>query len=385
MRARKIKSIKKIGNVPTMDIEVNNDSHVFYADGMATSNSHAVAYAYNSYMSAWYKANYTYDFFLTYLEYSAFKPKPHQEIYELVSESKLFNIDYKMPNIKHYTPHFSRDNNTIYFGVQDIKNLTGVNGQNTIATLNKVSNKVGKDLASLSWMDILLYVSTSIDATSFKTLCSVGFFSTVETGTSRNRALYEYEIFKPLTDKEKEWILERYPEKQWPNLLECLRDLAPPKKNGGGTHNINRSKRIESEIYMLENPPYSLVDDPGWIVDQEVELVGCPVSLARIESVDTSGGNTSCKDIVNGKTGKDICLAASIVRINQHKVKRGKTKGRDMAFLSIEDETCVLDSVILFPDVRDKYSYILYEGNNLMFCGDVGDDNSFIIQKIYEI
>jgi len=53
--------------------------------------------------------------------------------------------------------------------------------------------------------------------------------------------------------------------------------------------------------------------------------------------------------------------------------------------LTIEDATCSLDSVIVFPDTRDKYQFILYEGNNLMLCGDVEKDSSFIVNKIHEI
>jgi hypothetical protein len=57
-----------------------------------------------------------------------------------------------------------------------------------------------------------------------------------------------------------------------------------------------------------------------------------------------------------------------------------------MSFLTIEDESCILDSVIVFPKVKDKYKYILYEGNNLIFCGSVGEkDTSFIVDQIYEI
>ena len=40
----------------------------------------------------------------------------------------------------------------------------------------------------------------------------------------------------------------------------------------------------------------------------------------------------------------------------------------------------------LFPDIRDKYKYILYEGNNLLLYGSVkGGDSSFIVDKIHEI
>ena len=91
MQARKIKSIKKIGYLPTMDIEVDNESHVFYGDGIATSNSHAVAYAVNSYWSAYRRVHSTKAFFTAWLEYAHEKQDPHQEcrVFECVLWSKI--------------------------------------------------------------------------------------------------------------------------------------------------------------------------------------------------------------------------------------------------------------------------------------------------------
>mgnify|MGYP001250544931 CR=1 FL=1 len=38
------------------------------------------------------------------------------------------------------------------------------------------------------------------------------------------------------------------------------------------------------------------------------------------------------------------------------------------------------------PKVKDKYRYVLYEGNNLVFCGSVGkNEDSLIVEKIHEI
>ena len=57
-----------------------------------------------------------------------------------------------------------------------------------------------------------------------------------------------------------------------------------------------------------------------------------------------------------------------------------------MSFLTIEDESCLLDSVIVFPECRDKYQYLLYEGNNLLFGGSVSkQDDSFVVNNIFEI
>ena len=89
--------------------------------------------------------------------------------------------------------------------------------------------------------------------------------------------------------------------------------------------------------------------------------------------------------MLEGKYGKNICIVANVSRVMNHKCKKGKSKGKNMAFLTIEDSTCSLDSVVIFPEAREKYQYILYEGNNLLLCGEAEKNNSFIVQKIHEI
>ena len=349
------------------------------------NKSHAVAYAVNSFWSAWYKANNTKEFFLSYLYYANEKQDPHQEIYELVSEAKLFDLEVKIPKISSFGVKFNIQEDGIYFGVKDIKSLTGVTGDKVIKAIEKTSEEINKSPQDFSWMDIIVYLSPKINATAFKALCSIGFFSTKATNTSRNKALYEYLIFRELTKAETNWVINNYPKKRWTNLYDCFIDLAPTKKEGGGTSKTDRSQIVSNEANFINNPPYSLEDDPAWIIEQENKFLGCPVSLSRIDAADTSIANTLCKDVLNGKTGKDLCIAANVNRVATTTVKKGKTKGRKMAFLTIEDNTCCLDSVVVFPETRDKYQYIIYEGNNLLLCGDVSKDNSFIVNKIHEI
>jgi len=72
--------------------------------------------------------------------------------------------------------------------------------------------------------------------------------------------------------------------------------------------------------------------------------------------------------------------------MSDYTIKKGESKGKLMSFLTIEDDTCMLDSVVIFPKVREKYKYVLYEGNNLILCGSVtGEDTSLIINKIHEV
>jgi len=343
------------------------------------NKSHAVCYAINSYKSAWYKANYTKQFFLSYLTYANEKQDPHQEVYELVSEAKLFDIEVSLPTLSKWNKNFFIDKNKLFFGIKDIKSLTGVNGDKVISALEEYAVK------NFSWMDILIKLSPYMNSTGFKALCSIGFFSTKKTGVTRNKALYEYLIFKNLTKAELKWVTENYDSKKWKTLTECFIDLAPTKKEGGGTSKADRKQIIENEIHFLENPPYDLADDPEWIIEQEKKYLGCPISLSRVESSDTSHSNTTCKQILDGKSGKDICIVANISRYNEYKCKKGKSAGELMAFLTLEDETCSIDNVVIFPTVRSKYKFILQEGVNLLFCGEVEKNGSFIVNKIHEI
>lgn len=352
----------------------------------AFNKSHAVAYAVNAYLSAYHKAHYTKEFFTSYFYYASEKQDPHQEVYELVSEAKLFDIQVKIPKINFFTEKFVISGEDIYFGLKDIKSLTGVTGDKVLTAIKELEEEIGKKSKDFSWMDILVYLSPKINSTAFKALCSIGFFSTKLTRVTRNRALYEYMIFEQLTKSELTWVQAKYKTSKWETLVECFKELAPVKKAGGGTSKVERSQIITNEVHFLQNPPYSLEDSPGWVIDQEKKFLGCPVSLAKIETSDTSSANTTCKEIVNGKTGKDLCVVGNVNRLATCKVKKGKTAGQEMAFLTIEDETCSIDNVIIFPEARQKYEYMLYEGNNLLFCGEVSKkDGSFIVQKIHEI
>lgn len=352
----------------------------------AFNKSHSVSYAVCSYWSAYQKAHNTKEFFLSYLYYANEKQDPHQEIYELISEAKLFDINVKTPNLLSYKDKFNIKKDTIYFGIKDIKSLTGKTGDKLIEVLDNIEKDLQKKKPDLNWIELLIYLNSRISSTSFKALASIGFFRGIKEDITRNKCLYDYEILKSLTKTEQTWLENHYKEKQWKTLTQALTDLAPNKKEGGGTSKADRKQIILNEIQLLDNPPYDLKDDPSWIIDQEVKFLGCPVSITKVETSDTSAANTTCKEIVNGKRGKNICIVANIQRVSDYKIKKGESKDKIMSFLTIEDETAILDGVIIFPTIKEKYKYIIYEGNNLIFCGYVNqNDSSFIIEQIHEI
>ena len=352
----------------------------------AFNKSHSISYAVCSYWSAYQKAHNPEEFFLSYLYYANEKQDPHQEIYELISEAKLFDIQARTPSIANYQDKFNAHNGKIYFGIKDIKSLTGKTGDNVLAAITEAEKALDKKITKFTWIEILLFLAPLINSTAFKALSSIGFFRGFNGKITRNKALYDYEIYRVLTASEKKWLLSNYSNKKWKTLTSALEDLAPMKKEGGGTSKQERKQVIENEINLLNNPPYSLDDDSSWLIDQEVKFLGCPVTLSKVDISDTSAANTTCKEILNGKTGNNLCVVANVQRVADYKISKGESKGQIMSFLTIEDDTCVLDSVIAFPKIKQKYKYIMYEGNNLILCGSVAkNDSSFIVEKIHEI
>ena len=55
-----------------------------------------------------------------------------------------------------------------------------------------------------------------------------------------------------MTKAELKWVTENYKTKKWKTLTECFTDLAPTKKEGGGTSKVDRKQIIENEIHFLE-------------------------------------------------------------------------------------------------------------------------------------
>jgi DNA polymerase III alpha subunit len=264
--------------------------------------------------------------------------------------------------------------------------LTGIIGDKVIEIIREAEIELKKDVKKFTWLEILLFIAPKVNSTAFKALASIGFFRGFNGSVTRNKALYDYEIYRILTKSEQAWLIKYYETNKESDFVDALKALAPTKKEGGGTNKVDRKQVIENEIQLLLNPPYDLEDDPSWIIDQEIRYLGCPVSMTKVETSDTSAANTTCKEIVNGKKGKDICIVANIQRISDYVITKGESKGQTMSFLTIEDDSCILDSVIIFPKIREKYKYILYQGNNLIFCGSVGTkDSSLIIEKIHEL
>ena len=106
VKTKFIKGAKKVGMV---DKETAEEifSWIEKSSRYAFNKSHSISYAVCSYWSAFQKAHNPEEFFLSYLYYANEKQDPHQEVYELLSDAKLFNIEARTPSLANFDLKFN--------------------------------------------------------------------------------------------------------------------------------------------------------------------------------------------------------------------------------------------------------------------------------------
>lgn len=97
----KVKSFHSIGFHKAYDLEVDHPDHQFYlANGLLTSNSHAVSYAIDSYMCAWLLSYFEPEWLCAYMETQDSQPDKRSEA---ISELRSFGYEIVRVDINRAT------------------------------------------------------------------------------------------------------------------------------------------------------------------------------------------------------------------------------------------------------------------------------------------
>ena len=370
MNPQKIIKIEKIGTKPTVDIEVDSDNHIFYGNGIATSNSHAVSYAVNAYLSAYSKAHFPRIFFASYLKFAKDKIDPQQEIKELVRNAGEMNISVRLPDLRYLNSNFAIKNKEIYFGLTDIKGV----GESVFKKLLEITQNI--DIKSLSWLNLLTKVLLKINSTAAKALISSGALDYYK--KNRTEMLFELEAVSNFTKKELELFEIIVANDTKIDLIKAVTNLL---------HDKITKKRIETInniLQSIKNPPYSLIDKIDWLSDSENSLLGVAISCSKLDCYDIAMTNTNCKEFKTTLLNEKIIIAGEISNINFIKTKKGKNPGQEMAFVSIEDQYGLVDSIIFFPEQLEEYKHHLFENNVLIFVGNkTKNKDGLVVEKCF--
>jgi DNA polymerase-3 subunit alpha len=331
--------------------------------------SHSVSYAMNAYLSAYTKAHFPQAFFCSYLRFAKDKVDPQQEIKELVSNANEMDILVCLPDIRLLNKLFTIHNTKIYFGLTDIKGI-GLSVYDKILELNNTKN-----IEHLPYTQLLFEILHNINSTAAKALICCGALDYFK--KNRTEILFEYELSINLTKKEKEYCQELI------DINSNLSDIFTYLINHSKT-NIKRKKIIRDLLAARINPPFSLLDKIDWLADNESSALGVAISCSKLDTYDIAMTNTNCKEFKNTTHIKNILIAGEIANINIVKTKTGQNPGQEMAFVSIEDQTGMLDSVIFFPNKYEEYKHHLFESNILIFSGNKAKaKDGLIVEKCF--
>ena len=333
--------------------------------------SHSVSYAINAYLSAYAKAHFPRIFFASYLKFAKDKIDPQQEIKELVRNANEMDILVKTPDFRNLNRFFLLKNKDIYFGLTDIKGV----GESVYKKILDICKDI--NIKELDWLSTLFTILININSTASKALISCGAFDYFK--KNRTEMLFEYETCSSLTQKEMEKLIAI-------KDLQKIKDLKTLLTKGIAAQ-VATKKRMETLknlLSSLENPPYSLTDKIEWLSDSENSLLGVSITCSKLDSYDIEMTNTDCKTLKNSAVNNNIIIAGEITNINVVKTKTGKNPGQEMAFVSIEDQTGFVDSIILFPEQWTQFKSHLFIGNVLIFVGNKAKNkDGLIVEKCF--
>ena len=348
------------------------------------NKSHSISYAYNAYLTAYTKTHFPHEFFTSYLKNSIGKPDAYLEIEELVNNARIMNINVMPPNIKKMNKYFTLIMNNPTFGLTEIKGVGGSVFDKMVQCLK--NNKI--NLKTCDWNTFLIGFGSCTKVDSFEALALSGALDCFK--VPRSQMVHELKMFRELSKREVPWIEAYKKQHEEATLKECicammeLNDWSNPKRP---IFRKDRVEVVESIVDSLENPGYELIDLPGWKARQEEHYLGISLTCARVDEYDTSRSNCTCKEYIDGFESKNgIRITAQIDGVREWKIKRGSSKGKKMAFVTISDGTCSLDSVTFFSDEWSKYRKHVAEGNIVLFLGNRDiKRGSFLIKSVSRV
>ena len=323
------------------------------------NKSHAISYAINGYLSAYAKAHFPQIFFVSYLRFAKDKIDPHQEIKELIHNANSMNIDVLLPKFKHMNKEFAIIDNTIHFGITNIKGV----GDSVYDTIEKLHLAlINKNITGI--IPTFCRLMVNINSAAAKAIVSVGAFD--EYKIPRTELLFYLEMLNKLTKKEIEQIVEKNIDissiKFRDIFIRLLTDCKVTKK---------RQSLVQEFISSIDNPPYALKDNMQWIAETEAGLLGIPLTCTKTDCYmqNYESNLVSCKEFHTVNSGKKVAIMGEISRLSITKTKQGKNKGASMSFLEIFDSSGGLDSVVMFPEQYDEFKDLLKENEVLVFIG----------------
>lgn len=343
--------------------------------------SHSYEYGTISYWTGYAKAHFPLHFYASYLAFAKDKQDPKQEIKEIIDDARSEFVNIVPPHISSLKNNRTGDvciqDQQILFGIIDIKGIGAKQIENVYTSVLEKEKEIGKDITRWSWYDFLFNIKAS--STVINNLILVG---ATPGGQPRKQKSYEYSVFNNLTEREIPWVRDNY--KNFETLGKCLEKFSTIEKKSGGPATVKRKDLIADLAKGLNNSPFSIKDHPDWIVANERELLGVPITYSSTENKNIST-NMNCADFLAGKRGK-IEILVEINSFREHIIKNGENSGLPMCMLDLKDSTGNI-SAVLFSEAYKENQECIFEGNVVIVKGFRGkkEPNSLIVSSMLQV
>lgn len=167
-----IARVEYFGDADTYDLEVDHPDHQFYLpNGILTSNSHAVAYAIDSYMCAWLLTHHEEEWLTSYLESMSNSPEDKVKAF---GEIRQMGYQIVPIDINHATKTW-----TVISGKKFMPSFLSVKGVGDSAIDEIIANRPYTSIESLLWNDDGSWRHSKFNKRALESLVKVGAFQSL--------------------------------------------------------------------------------------------------------------------------------------------------------------------------------------------------------------
>lgn len=331
----------------------------------AFNKSHACAYAFLAYYTAWLKLYYPMEYMKSLLNYT-----PLDKLPMFISECQDMGITISRPDINRSYEGFEIVDGRILFGLRNIKGVAN--------SAKGIVDERKKNGPYSSFMDFVK--RTTVDKGTVEALIMAGAFDSfsdyrfamVEAYNSMSSLINSIENSEALIKKHEDIILTALQEHD-PSITTMPDDLTPYVdskviKKMNVTHYYNAMDKKASFEKALSRETIS-IDKPESMMarlEKERELVGMYISGHPLDEFEGAEKERTCKiSEVEGNTNVTLCGIIEDVRYT-----RRKRDGAEMAFFKLNDVSGTID-VCCFSNAFAEFGLEIIPGNAVAITGKV--------------
>lgn len=370
MQTQRIQRVTKIGKSRSLDLEVENENHNFYANGVIVSNSHSTAYSALCAITAYLKQHHPLHFFLHCLNIAKDESESMERIARIYSEMKIWGIKMLPPDLGIANDNFVIENGGIRYGLSAIKGISNAKLAKLRLFKPDISNKFALFQSAKD---------AGLDITVLSALIYAGALG-LKIEESRCCVVMEAQLWGLLKPAEKQFCLEVGPQFNH-DLLAIMRHMAELAEQDGKKRKISRIATIRKgfspiQRMYLQNSKYE--DLTNW--HYERRLLGFAYTKTLKQIFEQRAGEFGDTLEISALDDNTQTSFVGIVEFAKH----GKTKkGKPFSRFVISDELGQIGAFLFDPTreylIREEGKVLPKEDGIYTFKIKKGRDMNHIV------